>query len=1372
MPQGTSIAPTAPLQPKISRFYVGDDLYEIPEDKVDSFKSDFPNAHQAFRFKAGKDEYTIPDVDTTAFKKDFPDAVNMDEVTSSDINTEKKVSDTPKPTDKNYAPISSYDDAFSTLVGLGNIDIDKAPTDQDKQLWNENSVKQATHLLGDAPPQEVSQWYNNTTSRLDDEIGKLHWTGGLGPGAYVLPQDKEKLNQLQAAKNRANEIRDYAVMRKTSSGDPSKAISDGIEYTKYTDPKYYNNQVKYALENKPTASKGESPLAAVGMSMLPPGLNIAAKTGPSLAKQLLPEVKYNLEKTALENNMKMDLDKLNGYSGPITEVSGKMDNAPVGDREGISSEFAASEHGKNIKGLTTNYNDNLEAYKNLDSKYPKVVDRQKKIAAWQKHYDDWSATGKTLYNIGTGLANGAKDLFLQAGRTMSDISGIQETPEDIKARNAVEEEHNLLSHMDVPERSGYVRTPTGDIKIDAQGNPVTQSKGYKTVYGISDMLPALAFYAATERLGGMIGEALAPDITTAETAYKAARYAHIGDKMGLLTGLTLQNYGASYDAAKENGRSDLQSAGIASANILMQQAIFSMGSPLENLMPKLSEKSFLNELSQKATDKGVLDLLESPETYHSGIKSLQKIGLNILASGSKGAAQGALLGLSGELNKRMVTGSFDPQFMQNMKDNIVTMALFGGIPSLLGNVKNIRSIRTNIHADALWDAATNADHYRPLMKKYLDEGKINEKQYNTLNANLDLIQNAYEGMQTKDVKGNDLSVEDKKKVLLNLIKKRAIEAEPEPETPEGVELREQKLKAINGAVSRDLGAKPVEKVHTVNGVAITAEEAEEIPKTSVKVNGRQHKTEEVPEPVKPQKINIYRHGETEANKEGGDNLPNTPLNETGQKQAAELGKEWKKNGITKVITSPFRRAYQTSQIAGKEAGLSDADITTNGLLAEKSRAESVEDFANRMLAAKKEIEELPPTTAVVAHGEVMKMLKALDESGDDIDKAVKVYKESENFPNTGNYEIKGGQNATTTQEEQKQESDKQSGVGEHQGAGTPRQEAQEPQADNSDSGGGGQKEITRLPSGNQVIREDGKVVTILKDGNAIPQFKKNGDENPAYKEVVKEVADNTNFDTGEKAKDVKEGNDYEAYDNAVDESENPSEIAAIYDLAKPPSLTDAEIDDLIEEHGDPKLLALKYFADGGKVNTDEVKRIFGGRGKSGEKNIEGERKSHIGLIEKNPEKSIDRISEDMEHASDSRHPNMEYRDALIEAFQEINSAKAAKDKLMDILNPERKLYESVQDKAAGKFEHLTGIPLTDEVAEIAKNQYYGVEPEKPQPGEEIVPFQVSSKFKPVKRKVLDKILKSISAVLPNLKGINILSGDEFKEVADKARGGR
>lgn len=162
---------------------------------------------------------------------------------------------------------------------------------------------------------------------------------------------------------------------------------------------------------------------------------------------------------------------------------------------------------------------------------------------------------------------------------------------------------------------------------------------------------------------------------------------------------------------------------------------------------------------------------------------------------------------------------------------------------------------------------------------------------------------------------------------------------------------------------------------------------------------------EVAEPGKQEMPIIARHGETDANVKGTVQSENEPLNEKGKQQASDLGKKFAEKGTTTIISSPFERAKETAEIAAKESG---ANVKYNVDLREWNDGgeESFDQFADRIAEAREDINKLPADNAVVTHGNVLKMLEALDRTGGDIEAAKKEFENSKDYGNTEIYSPK------------------------------------------------------------------------------------------------------------------------------------------------------------------------------------------------------------------------------------------------------------------------------------------------------------------------------------------------------------------------------
>jgi broad specificity phosphatase PhoE len=69
------------------------------------------------------------------------------------------------------------------------------------------------------------------------------------------------------------------------------------------------------------------------------------------------------------------------------------------------------------------------------------------------------------------------------------------------------------------------------------------------------------------------------------------------------------------------------------------------------------------------------------------------------------------------------------------------------------------------------------------------------------------------------------------------------------------------------------------------------------------------------------KFIFVRHGETEGNRTRRYQTPHTPLNETGEGQAALAAKSLATTRIGKLVASPMARAWRTASLVGTEHGI-------------------------------------------------------------------------------------------------------------------------------------------------------------------------------------------------------------------------------------------------------------------------------------------------------------------------------------------------------------------------------------------------------------------------------------------------------------------
>ncbi len=188
---------------------------------------------------------------------------------------------------------------------------------------------------------------------------------------------------------------------------------------------------------------------------------------------------------------------------------------------------------------------------------------------------------------------------------------------------------------------------------------------------------------------------------------------------------------------------------------------------------------------------------------------------------------------------------------------------------------------------------------------------------------------------------------------------------------------------------------------------------------------------------------MARHGQTDANFKGLINSDSEPLNAQGVTQAHELGQQLKEQGYKDVMFSPHTRSAQT---AGGVVSVTGGRKIENSDLREWNRGEGADaDFDykhyvenpdekpgngesfNEFLGRIQKVRgvAIPDKTAVITHGQVMKLWESLDKSGGKWDEAAKTefLKDSNDFENAEIYkpkvlEDKGGEPVKEGKKEQ------------------------------------------------------------------------------------------------------------------------------------------------------------------------------------------------------------------------------------------------------------------------------------------------------------------------------------------------------------------
>lgn len=149
------------------------------------------------------------------------------------------------------------------------------------------------------------------------------------------------------------------------------------------------------------------------------------------------------------------------------------------------------------------------------------------------------------------------------------------------------------------------------------------------------------------------------------------------------------------------------------------------------------------------------------------------------------------------------------------------------------------------------------------------------------------------------------------------------------------------------------------------------------------------------------KVYVVRHGETDWNVTGKIcGLTDLPLNEQGERQAAEMAEGLRGRGIDLIIASPLLRTRQTAAAAAETTGApvviderlieqdygiyEGTDHLGAGFLANKRQfalrypgGESMMDLAGRLYPLLKELPEKYPgkTVLLVCHGGVCRVIR-------------------------------------------------------------------------------------------------------------------------------------------------------------------------------------------------------------------------------------------------------------------------------------------------------------------------------------------------------------------------------------------------------------
>jgi hypothetical protein len=136
---------------------------------------------------------------------------------------------------------------------------------------------------------------------------------------------------------------------------------------------------------------------------------------------------------------------------------------------------------------------------------------------------------------------------------------------------------------------------------------------------------------------------------------------------------------------------------------------------------------------------------------------------------------------------------------------------------------------------------------------------------------------------------------------------------------------------------------------------------------------------------------------------------------------------------------------------------------------------------------------------------------------------------------------------------------------------------------------------------------------------------------------------------------------------------------------------------------DPYDVAVKYFADGGKINPSELERIFGGKGDKG---------AHISLI-KNGAGTVKQIAHYLWESDETgKFEDTHYIDAVESALRDFSSKSAMQKDIVD-----RYDYEAAQEKYMNLRHGKEAIDIVENMSEDEMNHILQMESDETKKGE-------------------------------------------------------
>jgi len=465
----------------------------------------------------------------------------------------------------------------------------------------------------------------------------------------------------------------------------------------------------------------------------------------------------------------------------------------------------------------------------------------------------------------------------------------------------------------------------------------------------------------------------------------------------------------------------------------------------------------------------------------------------------------------------------------------------------------------------------------------------------------------------------------------------------------------------------ELGKKPIEGEQNKNEIRTTANTNGGDESTTISNTKRSSNNlgEGKVKPIEITGTKVFEHGEDDNTAEGLENgVKPTDLTDKGSKEAESIGNFIKDNQpeTTRVEHSDVKRAKETGEEVAKTAGIESvpnpvyrtADIGnfdgkpegtfdekgwTEGKYDDNKTVEPFQTFTDRMEKAYDHTKnEIGKETVVITHSKVTRALEALEKTdGKWTDETTKDFlKLKEKSPNTIKAEvtipIKVDGNSMDAKYISEYKGKKIVEIDGNIHVYDPKKETLFNVALDDSKTSGGKK--------------------INKEANNVESAKKYIDwADKTHSENIKPIQINET---------TKDPNQTETT------GEQPKELIENKPTAKSNKGVIKKAQS-IEDLTEPRDIVLQHFVGGGKIHSDAIKDIFGGKDDRLRQNssTENEKRARIGLLGKDA-KGIDELAHNLwENDKTEKYTTQDYKEAIEQVIQDHNSPSSMAKELVD-----------------------------------------------------------------------------------------------------------